>query len=44
MEKTFPNKGIKKKINKKRKELDLLYNRWQAKTLKHLIAYSNLKM
>jgi hypothetical protein len=48
MEETFFDKGILKN-NKRREELDLLYNRqqsWnpkQAITLKHLIAYNNLK-
>ncbi len=47
MEETFFDKRILK--NKRREELDLLYNRqqsWnpkQAITLKHLIAYNNLK-
>jgi hypothetical protein len=50
MEEIFLDKRILKNIDKRREELGLLYNRqqnWnpkQAIILKHLIAYSNLKM
>jgi hypothetical protein len=48
MEETFPNKKNSKKTNKRRKKLDLLNSRhWnpkQAITLKHLIAYNNIRM
>ncbi len=49
MEETFPDKGILENLTREGKELGLLYSRqqsWnpkQAITLKHLIAYNNLR-